>query len=150
MDNWLRKRKMTFWNWIKNHVAAILVPIISGAIALVISYGTNIAEETNLNNRVNSNASAIAEIRGDMRMLENEIEEIEDLLRDEVRSTENLIIREGRDLERRLIRLDARLDSIARRMAILDGIGPPSGTGFSPTPLPDVVMPEDMMPLETE
>ena len=141
---------MTVWTWIKGNIAAIVVPIVSGGIALVISYGTNVAEETNLLNRVNSNSAAITEIRSEIGELENEFEDLEDLLRDEIRETENLITREGRDLERRLIRLDARLDAMARRMAILDGIGAPSVPSFSTTPMPNVVVPEDMMPPETE
>lgn len=124
---------MSIWAWVKNNIAAIVVPVVSGIIALIISYGANIAEETTMQNRLDTNELTISQIRTDFRNLESEFEDLEDLLRDKIRDTELLITSEGRELERSMIRMEARLENFSRRLAVIDGIGAPS-FGFTPNP----------------
>ena len=113
------------WNWVKNNIAAIVVPLISGIIALGISYGASIQEETVLLNRISNLETQVSALALTNQGLEDDIDLLRERLRDGDRAVRDLLIQEGRDLERTLIRIDARLDNIARRLAVVDGIGAP-------------------------
>lgn len=118
------------WNWIKSHALTMIVPIVSGVIALGVSYGANIRNETVLLNRVDNLETQVASLSADNASMESEIEDLEDDLRDADRAIRDLLIQEGRDLERTLIRIEGRVDSINRRLTFIDGIGAP--TLYSP------------------
>lgn len=132
------------WSWIKSHAVAILVPLASGAIALAVSYGANIRDETVLLNRVGNLEAQVATLTADNSNLNQEVEDLEDSLRDADAVIRDLMIKEGRDLERTLIRIEGRVDSINRRLTFIDGIGGP--TYYGPQPNFNFVEPSEAGP----
>lgn len=121
-----------FWNWLKNNAGAILIPIASGAIALVVSYGSSIEEETRLYNRVSQLEAAVVALGEQDEEFDDDFDDLEDLVSEKTRAVEQMLISEGRDLERKIIRLEGRVDNIGRRLSFIDGIGAPTyGPSYS-------------------
>ena len=119
--------------WIRNNIAAILIPIASGVIALVVSYGSSIQEETKLLARIDKLEATVVDLENQDEEFDDDFDDLEDLVSDKNREIENMVISEGRDLERSVIRLESRMDNISRRLALFDGIGaPPPGMLMTP------------------
>lgn len=112
-----------FWVWIKNHSGAILIPLFSGLIALVVAYGSFQRDNANLLNRISIIESTQKSHAEELDELDDAIDDLEDLNAKTERELRNLVITEGRELERTLIRLEARVSSIANRLSFIDGIG---------------------------
>ncbi len=112
-------------SWLKANAGAILIPLASGAIALVVSYGSSIEEETRLYNRVSQLEAAVSSLENQDNEFDEDIDDLEDLVDDKSRAVEQMVISEGRDLERSIIRLEGRVENLNRRLTFLDGIGGP-------------------------
>lgn len=125
--------KTGFGAWLRNNIAAIAVPIISGIVALLVSWGADIRAETELNNRIKTLEQQVAALDLQDEEFDDDFDDLEDKVNDKTRELENMLTREGRDLERTVIRMESRLDNLARRMALFDGIGAPS-MGVMPAP----------------
>ena len=120
--------------WVRNNLAAILVPLASGAIALFVSYGADIRAETQLENRIVALEKLVVDLGEQDEEFDDDFDDLEDTVNDKTRELENMLTREGRDIERKVIRMESRLDSIARRMALFDGIGAPPPAMLMPAP----------------
>lgn len=142
---------MKAWDWVKNNIAAILVPLASGAIALVISYGTQVEEETKLLARIDKLEELVTELEEQDEEFDDDFDNLEDLVNDKSRAIEQIVITEGRDLERKIIRLEGRVDNLGRRVAYIDGIGAPTyGPTYSIESLDELLLEEDMPVESTE
>jgi hypothetical protein len=113
-------------SWIRNNLASIMVPLASGAIALFISYGASVQDDTQTKNRIVALEKLVIELGEQDEEFDDDFDDLEDMVSSKTRELENMVTREGRDIERTVIRMESRLDSIARRMALFDGIGAPS------------------------
>lgn len=135
--------------WIRANIGAILVPTISGVIALVISYGTSVREEADLVNRISNLERSLASFERTLGATASDVEDLEDNLSDELREVESMIISEGRELERTIIRLETRMDNFGRRLAFIDGIGAPNiGPSYYIETLPPMAPEDGTMELE--
>lgn len=112
--------------WLKANAAAILIPLASGAIALAVSYGSSIEEETRLYNRVAQLEATVTSLEAQDEEFDDDFDEFKDLVTEKTREVEKMLIVEGRELERKIIRLEGRVDNISRRLSFIDGIGAPT------------------------
>lgn len=135
--------KKTAWEWIKANALAIFVPLVSGALALLTSYGSFVQQNTTLINSVNAALEGQKQLVIEIEELDEAFDDLEELMKNRDDDLEDDYQTEIRGLERQMIRLEGRVDSIGRRLSFMDGIGIPGpvpGNGTL-TPFYDVIPP---------